>query len=393
MKKHNYILMMVILLMVSCARPGQESTALPEDLPTLKKLQKEAKAEIRATQLKLDSIELKIAELDPNVEEKKRLVTSQKIALSDFKKYATIQGMVTSDDIVNASSETGGRLTSMVVKEGQYVRKGQLIATIDMESVNKQIAEIEKSLELARSVYERQDRLWKQNIGSEIQYLQAKNNKERLEKTLETVKFQLTKANVYAPISGVVDREFLMAGEMSSPGGPIVQILNTYNVKVVADVPENYLISTKRGQKVDVYFPALDEERKASITLLGRSIDPANRTFKIEIKANNRNGKLKPNLLAEVKINDFTEKDVIVVPLELVQQEVGGKSFVYTVGNSDKGLIAEKQYVETGESYDGNVIISKGLTEDMEVIIDGARNLTRGELIEIKNPTNESQNG
>ncbi|MEL6986825.1 MAG: efflux RND transporter periplasmic adaptor subunit, partial [Bacteroidota bacterium] len=309
---------------------------------------------------------------------------------TDFNKYATIQGMISSDDVVMASSETGGRLTSMVVKEGQNVRRGQLIATVDMESVNKQIAEIEKSLELAKSVYERQDRLWKQNIGSEIQYLQAKNNKERLEKSLETVKFQLTKANVYAPISGVVDREFLMSGEMAGPGAPIVQILNTYNVKVVADVPENYLISTKRGQMVDVYFPALDEERRMRITLLGRSIDPSNRTFKIEMKASNKNGQLKPNLLAEVKINDLTEKDVIVVPLELVQQEVGGKNFIYTVGTSEDGQVANKVYVSMGESYDGNVIITEGLDETMEVIIDGARNLANGELLEIQNPETEN---
>ena len=393
MKKHNFILLILALFIFACQPSGSEDTSLPDDLVALKKLQKEEKTKIRSLQLRLDSIELKIAELDPNVEEKKRLVSTNQLELQDFQKFATIQGMVTSDDIVYASSETGGRLTSMTVKEGQYVKKGQLIATVNMESVNKQIAEIEKSLELAKSVYERQDRLWKQNIGSEIQYLQAKNNKERLEKSLETVKYQLTKANVYAPISGAVDKEFLRAGEMAGPGAPIVQILNTYNVKVVADVPENYLISTKRGQKVDVYFPALDEERKERISLLGRSIDPANRTFKIEIKTGNRTGKLKPNLLAEVKINDFTEKDVIVVPLELVQQEVGGKSFVYTVGESEKGKIAEKKYVETGESYDGNVIITSGLSQDMEVIVDGARNLTKGELIEIKNQTTENQNG
>jgi len=392
MKKHNFILVIFILFICACTQTGEDGP-LPDDLAELKKLQKEEKTKIRALQLRLDSIELKIEELDPNVEEKRRLVTTSLIKLQDFQKFATIQGMVTSDDIVYASSETGGRLTSMTVKEGQYVKKGQLIATVDMEGLNKQIAEIEKSLELANSVYERQDRLWKQNIGSEIQYLQAKNSKERLEKSLETVRFQLTKANVYAPISGVVDKEFLRAGEMSSPGAPIVQLLNTYNVKVVADVPENYLVSTKRGQKVDVYFPALDEERNASISLIGRSIDPANRTFKIEIKTGNKNGKLKPNLLAEVKINDFTEKDVIVVPLELVQQEVGGKNFVYTVANSEKGIVAEKKYVKTGESYDGNVIITEGLRQDMEVIIDGARNLSKGELIEIKNQTTENQNG
>ena len=391
MKQPLFLISFILILLASC-QPAADEQAIPEDLDGLKALLKKERAEMKVMQGRIDMLETKIDSLDPKPD-KRKLVVADQLVRQDFKRYATLQGIVTSDDIVNASSETGGRLTSMTVKEGQYVKKGQLIATVDMESVKKSIAELETSLDLAKNVYERQSRLWKQNIGSEIQYLQAKNNKERIEKSLETVRFQLTKANVYAPISGVVDREFLMSGEMSSPGAPIVQILNTYNVKVQADLPETYLSKIKRGQYVDVYFPALEEERKARITLIGRSIDPANRTFKIEIKTNNSKGTLKPNLLAEVKINDYEEKDVFIVPQELIQQEIGGKEFLYKVEDSAEGKLAKKLYISTGESYDGSVIVNEGLTGEEQIIFDGARTVADGELIEISPKTVSDEQG
>ena len=296
-----------------------------------------------------------------------------------------MQGNVESDDVVNASSEVGGRLTQMNVKEGQYVKRGQKIAEVDLENLQKNIAEVEKSLELAVDVYERQARLWDQKIGSEIQYLQAKNNKERLEKSLETLNFQLTKGHVYAPISGAIDMVFLKSGEMAGPGAPIVQILNTSQLKIVADVPEDLLAAIKRGDWVDVYLPAIDQERKAKVTLIGRRIDPSNRTFEIEMNISDRSRLIKPNLLAEVRINSFTQKDAIVVPLDLVQQEVGGKDFIMVKGTKDGDLVAEKIYITTGESFDGEIVISSGLTEAHEIIVDGARTLANNELIEIAN--------
>ena len=211
-----------------------------------------------------------------------------------------------------ASSETGGRITYLKAKEGQSVKKGQLIAKVDLDAIDKQVDEIKTSLSLAKDTYERQKRLWEQNIGSEIQYLQTKNNVDRLEQSLKTLDFQKTKANVYAPISGAIDKVMLKEGEMSSPGLPIVEILNTYKVKVVANLPENYLGKVKRGQYVDIHFPAIDLDKKAKITLVGRSIDSANRTFKIEIEMSNHNQVLKPNLLAIVKINDLTIDDALI---------------------------------------------------------------------------------
>ncbi len=389
--KYFSLLLLTVFLATACQPSAEESNDLESKQALLKEKQKELKALTKV----IGKLEHEIDSLDPNSKKEKprTLVTSQNVEQKDFIRFIDIQANVQSDDVVMASSETGGRLTSVTAKEGVYVKRGQLIAKVDMESVNKQIDELNKSLELAKDVYERQKRLWDQNIGSEIQFLQAKNNKERLEKSLETASFQLTKANVYAPISGVVDMVFAKTGEMAGPGSPIVQITSTGLVKVVADVPEKYLRDVKRGEMVTLKFPSLERETRAKVSLLGSSINPSNRTFKVEVKVPNRDGLLKPNLLASMMLNDFTQKNAVVIPLELVQQEVSGRSFVYIKGSNEEGAIAEKVIVETGESYEGEIIITSGLKGGEELIVEGARGLATNELIKIVNPTTEETNG
>ncbi len=390
--KYLSSLLLIVFLTAAC----QPEKLSPEaHLKAQQTLLKEKQKELKDLAKLIGKLEQEIDSLDPNSKKEKprTLVTSAVIETKDFVRFIDIQSSVKSDDVVMASSETGGRLLNVSVKEGTYVKKGQFIAKVDMESVNKQINELNKTLELAADVYERQKRLWDQNIGSEIQYLQAKNNKERIEKSLETANFQLTKANVYAPISGVVDMVFSKTGEMAGPGAPIVQILSTAVVKVVADVPEKYLTSVKRGETVSIKFPSLNRETKAKVSLLGNSINPSNRTFKVEVNIPNRDGILKPNLLASMLVNDFTEKNAVVIPLELVQQEVSGRSFVYIKGENEEGAFAKKVFVETGESYEGEIIITSGLNGGEEMIVEGARGLAMNELIKIVNPTIEKTNG
>jgi len=270
---------------------------------------------------------------------------------------------------------------SVNVSEGQYVKRGQLIATTDMVTLEKQISEIQTSLALAKTVYERQQRLWDQNIGSEMQYLEAKANKERLEKSLETLNSQVSKKYVYAPISGYVDKEFLKQGEMASPGMPIVQILNTSKIKVEAELQESLLGKIKSGEYVDVIFPALEDTVKSRVTMIGRTIDPANRTFKIEVGMDSRRGKLKPNLLAEIMINDYVQKDALTIPINCIQEEVSGKKYVYRAVDVDGKTLAEKTYVQMGESADSDIIITLGLNPGDRVITDGARSLSHNDFI------------
>jgi len=365
------------------ATPANENGELPEDLAELKTLRESLEKEMRANQKQLDAIKARIKELDPTMIKSKKLVTTEMVSESDFRKFATLQGIVESKDLLTVSTETPGRLLSVLVDEGDPVRRGQLLATIDMEGIQKQREEVETSLSLAKDIYKRQERLWDQNIGSEIQYLEAKNSVDRLEKSLETLDEQLSKSKIYAPMSGVVDMVNLKTGEMAQPGVPIVTVLNTRNLKIVADIPESYLGKVSKGEKINVYFPALDKEQELTVSLIGRKIDPTNRTFKIEANISAANGLIKPNLLAEVRITEKVVSDVIVLSQELVQEEVGGRQYVMTTGDTPDGPVAEKTYVRTGDSYEGEVVIASGLEIGQQVIINGSRGLAPGEAIEI----------
>jgi RND family efflux transporter MFP subunit len=356
-----------LLIVSSCQKEKKYS----EDAAGVKEELSDLKADRSELEGKIKALNEKLLVLEPKKEKDPINVTYSMVQKKDFMRYSTVQASVIGDDLVNASSETGGRLLSVNYREGDYVKKGALIATVDLDLIDKQIAEVKTSLDLATTVYQRQKKLWDQNIGSEIQYLQAKNNVERIEKSLETLNAQTAKRNIYAPSTGYVDRELLKQGEMASPGMPIFQILNTAKVKVVADVPEHFLGKVKKGDLVELYFPALDKTMNRRVSLIGRSIDPSNRTFKIEINIPS-GGNLKPNLLAEVKMKDYEEKDVLSIPVELIKQEVTGKKYVYTIQKMNGKELAKKKYVQTSESDDTNIIVTDGLAADDLVIIDGA---------------------
>jgi len=375
----SFFLTLTILFTIAC-KPKSE--VAPTDLKGKRTLLTEQKQKLKEIQASIEKLQEEIEDLEPVREVKKVLVSLDTIQEVEFKQYTNVQATVVPDDFVNASSETGGRILKRMANEGDYVRKGQLLATVDMQTLEKQLDEIATSYTLAKTVYERQKRLWDQNIGSELQYLEAKTKKESLEKSTATLRSQLNKKNVYAPISGIVDQEFLQEGEMSSPGVPILRILNTRKIKIVADLPENYLGAVKRNDKVSVYFPALDKTIDSRITMLGRTIDPANRTFKIEIQANNNSGTLKPNLLAEVEFNNYTNKNAITLGAELIQEDVNGAKYIYTIETDDKGnKLAKKQIVETGESFDNNIEILSGLNVGDVHIVEGARSVSAGNII------------
>jgi RND family efflux transporter MFP subunit len=386
-------LLLLTFLLAACSAPQPEE-GLPEDLDGKKSLLREKRAELQELTTLIDQLEKEIAEQDPNIRsQQKSLVTTTQIVKRDFKHYAEVQGSVEADDLINVTSETPGIILELPWKEGDYIRKGQLVARLDLEQIKKQIAEVDKSLELANIVYERQSRLWEQNIGSELQYLEAKNNKERLEKTKETLEFQLTKGEIHSPVSGVVEVIVNESGELASPGAPIIQILNPNRLKVVADVPENFLTAVKRGDQVTIQYPAINEEQTVRVSQIGRTIDEANRTFEVEVNVGNYKGLLKPNLLAIMLINDYTEEDAVIIPLDAVQQEVGGKKFVFISVDGDEGSVAKKVYVTTGDSYRGDIVITSGLNGGESLILEGSRGLANNEAIQVQTPKKELTNG
>ncbi len=375
MNKFTLTIIVATLLMVSCQPEQDELTTKRAEL-------KEKTALLRTLQTEIGVLQEEVETLSPEKKRDSVMVKVNTITIEPFVRKVNIQGSVISDETVYASSEMGGRILSVNVKEGQQISRGALVATIDMETVQLQINEMQTNLDLAKTIYQRQKKLWDQEIGSEIQYLQAKNNKERLENSLITMGKQLSKRNIYSPISGVVNKEFASAGEVAGPGTPIIEILDSRKIKVKADVPEQYLATIKKGQKVKLFFPALNKEVKSKISLIGASIDPANRTFEIEMNLNNGQGIYKPNLLTEIEFVDYTKDEAVVIPLELLQEEVSGRKYVYTSKKDEEGRdIATKAYISLGASYEGSVVVEEGLSAGDKIVTIGGRSLVAGNYL------------
>ena len=375
---------LLLLLLTACGGSDTEEGTIPEDLDGKQELMKAKRAELRELTQEIEALEAAIIKQNPALAPKGTLVATAQVATSSFTDYANVQATVTASETAMATPEIPGRITRMNFEEGDAIRRGQLVATIDVENVSTQRAELETAAELAKTVYERQERLWEQKIGSELQFLQAKNNYDRIQQQLKSIDVQAAKQNVYAPISGTVDRVMMRQGESAMPGAPILSILNTNDLEVVADAPEDLLTKVKQGQKIRVKVPTAALEFEAPVTRIGKTVDPANRTFEVEVKVPARyRSQLKANLLAEVEILDFEAADIIVVSQDQIQQEIDGRRFVFIAMEEDGDMVARKKYIETGESYDNKAIVTSGLSVGDRIITDGSRGLTDGQRISL----------
>jgi len=381
----KYIHIITILTLLAACSPKKEVDQSPTTIEGKRELLAEKKQKLKALEEEIVELTEDIVQNDPSLEKKKKIVSTMMIEPTDFIKYIDLEGVVISDDVDNVVSEIPGRITSLTVKEGSYVKRGQVIGQIDIDNYKTQRNDILTNLQLARDIYQKRDRLWKMEIGTEVQLLEAKNNVERLEKSLELVDIQISKGKIKAPISGVVDREIIKQGGLASPGMPIMQILNTRDVKVEVDLPERYLAILKKGMRLDVYFPSLDLTIAGRVSMLARSIDPANRTLKFEVDIPNKGGVLKPNLLAELRMVESEMKDAIVIPLEMIQQDVNNNSFVMKVTSANGESQAQRQMISSGDIYEGNALVVEGLTPSDVLVTEGARLLSDGDLIEIIN--------
>lgn len=373
MKQFSILSILFSLVVLASCGKGK-ATANDNSLEGLKAQLTEKQAAFDKLQTEIRDLQTKILALDSSAAAStKLLVQTMTVPRRDFAHFVEVQGTVVTEDPAFASSETGGRVLKMNVVEGQYVSRGHLIATVDMESLNKQMAELESGISLARDVFTRQENLWKQNIGSEIQYLTAKNNLEGLEKRKESLQFAMTKANVYAPISGTVEKVNTKQGEMSAPGMPIVTLVDYNNLKVKAELPETYIRNIRVGESFNVSLPALGVEVVARVNEIGRTVNPANRTFSIEA-ALPATPNLKPNLIAMVMVKDQEVKASAVVPTEMIMQDTDGSDFVYL----SEGGRAKKTNVERSISYKQFTAIKSGLQGGESLITQGARQATDG---------------
>jgi len=377
--KFSLLAMLFAIIAISCSSADNaEKSKDPAKVRAAIKAKQEAIKKLTAEK---EALEKWLAEIDSTAKKLKVVeITAQELSIKDFAHYVEVQGNITtSDDPGMASSETGGRIVKLYAKKDSYVKQGDLIAKVDLESIRKSIQEIEISLNLAKDIFERQEKLWKQNIGSEVQYLQSKNQVEQLQKTKERMEHELGKANVYAPVSGHIEQVMSKEGEMCGPGTPIVQIVNTNTLKIVAQVPETFLGKVKVGDAVEIDFPAIETKQSGRIIKIGRMINPNNRTFEVEASVDSKGGLVKPNLLATMLIQDYSKPKAISLPDDLIMQDVDGNSYVMLVVDNK----ATKKTVTLGKSYKNETVIESGLEGNETLIIKGARQVVEGDEVKI----------
>ncbi len=294
---------------------------------------------------------------------------------SVFRHYVSVQGSLEAQDNLMVSARIPGTIKSIRVRAGDAVSEGQVIAVLDDEVLAKSIEEAETGLAQVNVLFARQKSLWDQKIGTEIQYLTLKNQKEGLEKKLETLRSQVGQSVVKAPFSGFIDEVFAKPGSAASPGVPIASLVNTQTVKAVARVPDSYVAFVKAGDQVSVSLPDLNENILAQVSYVGRIVDPLSRTFKIEIRIPGGNSGLKPNLMALIRINDKTSENALVIAENLVQATELGK-VVFVAGEEKGRKVARQRTITTGLSYDGMVEVLSGLQPGDSLITSGYQDLS-----------------
>ena len=302
-----------------------------------------------------------------------------------FKSYLEVQGRVDFDQNATVGSRAAGSLTSIRVQRGDRVGKGQVLATVDASILDANMAELRTRMDLARVVYQKQKGLWDQQIGTEIQYLQAKNNYQALQRNLATLNQQKSLYNVVAPFSGTVDEVLPKLGEITSPGAPVVRLTSGTGGKILADVSEAYGNSIKAGDQAVVTIPDLGgKELPATVRVVSRSINATSRTFTVELRLKSaKAADLRPNMVATVRIQNYAQANATVIPVDIVQHDEEN-SYVYVVAQEGGKVVAKKRIIKTGNTYNGKVEVTSGLTAADQIISGGYQNLNEGQKVAVQ---------
>jgi RND family efflux transporter MFP subunit len=320
------------------------------------------------------------------------LVSDLTLEQQPFTHYIDVHGVVKADESAALYALAGGRVASIRVKAGDRVKTGQVLITMDNDIVEKQIAQAEAGADLARTAYEKQKRLWDQHIGSEIQFLQAKTQKEQAEAGLAALHEQQRLSNVTAPFDGVVDEVMARVGDMAAPTMPVARVVNLTGVQIEADVSENYLKMVKAGAPVTVTFPSIGESFTAPLSHAGEYIDPANRTFKVNVVAPKSEAYMRPNLLGDLSIRDQHTDSALVLPSSAILEQMDGHAYVFVLGPAPQG-----RYVKDNEAVAHKVLVNrlseyKGMTQvegetpgtlkpGDRIVTEGAKNVSDGQTV------------
>ena len=384
--KNLILILLTILTFVSCGNAEKQSVEAVIDSnneASIIEMRSDLVTQQQDIQAKLTLLDAKLSELNP--EEKIPLITTFTAIQENFQHYLELQGRVETKQNIVLMPEIGGILTHVYVKNGEKVTKGQLLARIDDGGMGQQLAQMQIQSELAKTTFERQERLWKQKIGSEIQYLQAKSNFEGQQRAVNQMEIQVAKTGVRAPFSGTIDNVITEQGSVVSPGQtPLLRIVNLRNMYIKTDVPETYISSVTKGQQVYVSFPVLGKSLDAQIRQAGNFINPNNRTFKIEIDVPNTDNLIKPNLTARLRINDYTNENALLIPQNIISENARGEQYIYVLKNIDNNKAqAQKVIIKTGETQGDVIEVLEGLNDGDQIINEGARSVEDGQSVRI----------
>ena len=370
-------LLILVAVVAACSPQQDDKSEIREQLAQYRKEKNELEQKIQQLNRQLEDGDA--AEGATRTNQVPVFVKEMKPQL--FSHYVRSNGEVEAVYDAFISPETNGQITQIHVEEGDRVEQGQLLVSLKTNVIRSNIQEVQTNLELARKTFEKQKRLWADSVGSEMQYLEAKNRKESLENRLATLREQLEMSRIRAPYSGVVESINQKVGELGSPGMQLLHLVNLKKLKVEARITEQYISRVHKGDVVEVRFPSYPEmNKRVPITRKGSVIDKESRTFTIEAHLDNPQEKIRPNQIAIVNVLDYSIDSALVVPSNVIKQDMQG-DYVYVVTNSEK---ARKVYVKTGRSYNNQTVVTSGVKPGNRVITSGYTQVSEGEPVAVK---------
>lgn len=371
--KQILIVLTTALILSACG-----STAPTDEAGKRKQLQ-QFKQDLHALEQQISTLE---TELNTNAKDEVVRIKVTELATQKFEHFIEVTGKVEAELDVDVSPESAGIIKEIRVEEGQWINKGDLMAKLNTDMLQGSVEEMEVQLDLATTNYERQKRLWDQNIGSEMQYLQAKNNMESLKKRIKSLEAQIAMSELRSPVSGIVDVVYQKNGHIGNPQVPFAKVINTNKIKIYGDISESYITKIHQGDKVNVNFPALSEVLNAKINQIGNTIDPNNRTFRVRINLNNSDNKIKPNLVSILTLRDYVNEEAIVVPALYIKEDFNGH-YTYIVEKEGAKNLAKKVYVTPGITNNNMTEVVDGLNAGMKVISQGYNQIANGTPVQI----------
>ncbi len=367
-----------IILSISACEQKDPLQAKKEEL-------KSQKTKLQKIKTSITELEKEISAMDPDFAKKNRkatLITTTDVEKKTFEHYVEVSGAVKSRKNVLISAENRGNINRILIKEGNEVKRGQLLLSLDIELYQRSLDQLETEYALAKTMFEKQSNLWGQNIGTEVQYLEAKNRKESLENQIANIKTQISKSQIRAPFAGTIENVLVREGEMAQMGSPLVRIVNHRDMYIKADLSESHIGKFKKGDEVVIHFPSINQTIQSRISSVGQIIDIMNRTFSIEALLPLTKFTIKPNLLAIVKLRDIEINGAVVIPAKLIQKDNKG-DFVFIAKKDSNELIARKIQIDRGITYKNNTMITNGLTGDETLINEGFRDVADGGKVKV----------